>query len=187
MDSKLFRLPTEPNFYKSIENASPVNTKHRQPGVFPAPDSRFPGWAGPMSDARLVTDYSTHCSRNIPVGKQYPTTLWMQRNAEGIIDYSRHQTAVMTGSILPFEKGVVPPPTSIVSCSRSGCQVTGTNMQGGIGTERHESELPELFGTYSSSYIIPPIVQKPKTDGTRNYEGGRNSLRGALTPDSYYS
>ena len=180
MDSKLFRLPTQPDFYESIKNASPLNKKHRASNLVPAVDSRFPGWAGPMSDARLVTDYSPHCSKNIPVGKQYPTTLWMQRNATDIIDYSRNQSAVETGSIFPFDNSVVPPPIATVSCTKSSCKRVSTGLEGGIGVERREPNLPELFGTFSSDDLFPVRAQRPNVAGTKNYEGGRNSLRGAL-------
>jgi hypothetical protein len=178
MDSKLFRLPTQPDFYESIQNASPINKKHRASNLVPAVDSRFPGWAGPMSDARLVTDYSPHCSKNIPVGKQFPTTLWMQRNATDIIDYSRSQNAVETGAIFPFDESVVPPPIASVSCTKSACKRVSTGLEGGIGIERREPNLPELFGTFSSDELFPARAQQPNVAGTRNYEGGRNSLRG---------
>jgi len=180
MDAKLFRLPTQPDFYKSIESASPINKMHKASHIVPAVDSRFPGWAGPMSDGRLVTDYSPHCSKNIPVGKQFPTTLWMQRNADDIIQYSRSKTAIDTGSIFPFDDSVVPPASSTVSCSRSECKMVSTGLEGGIGIERREPNLPELFGTFSSDKLFPTKALNPNVKLTTSYEGGRNSLRGSL-------
>ena len=184
MDSKLFRITTEPNFYRSIQTNPPSVQTNTRNNMLPAPDSRFPGWAGPMSDARLVTDYNPHCSNNIPVGKQYPTTLWMQRNASEIIEYSRHANSIATGSIFPFDNGTVPPPESTVSCTRSGCSRMGTGLDGGIGVERREG-VPELFGTFSTSPSAPKSM-KEHTKGTTNYEAGRNSLRGDFEMSSAY-
>jgi len=186
MDAKLFRIPTEPNFYGPLQATTPVVRTHTDNGILPAPDSRFPGWAGPMSDARLVTDYSSHCSKNIPVGKQHPTTLWMQRNADELINYSRAGTAIKVGSIFPFDNDVVPPPIATVSCTRSKCTRTATDAQGGIGIERHESELPELFGTFSSDPYNLSTAPPARTAGTSRYEGGRNSLRGDTPMSSKY-
>ena len=104
----------------------------------------------------------------------------MQRNATDIIDYSRNQNAVETGSIFPFDKSVVPPPIATVSCTKSVCKRVPTGFEGGIGVERLEPNLPELFGTFSSDDLFPVRAQQPNVAGTRNYEGGRNSLRGAL-------
>jgi hypothetical protein len=178
MDAKLFRLPTQPDFYQSIQSASPVNKIHKAPHIIPAVDSRFPGWAGPMSDGRLVTDYNPQCTKNIPVGKQFPTTLWMQRNADDIIQYSRSRSAIDTGSIFPFDSTVVPPPSSKVSCTRSECKMVSTGINGGIGLARNEETVPELFGTFNSDTLFPTKEQVQNVRGTVNYEGGRNSLRG---------
>jgi hypothetical protein len=184
MDSKLFRITTEPNYYRSVQNTSPLVKANTRNNVLPAPDSRFPAWPGAMSDGRLVTDYNNHCSKNIPVGKQYPTTLWMQRNGNSIIDYSRHANMIASGSIFPFDKSVVPPPESIVSCKRSGCTRVSTGLEGGLGVERNEG-VPELFGTFSS--VTNPLKpQKEHISGTTNYEAGRNSLRGDFEMSSAY-
>lgn len=185
MDAKLFRIPTSPNYYKSLQTASPVHAKHTVPGLLPAPDSRFPGWAGPMEDSRLVTDYSPRCSKNVPAGKQYPTTLWMQRNGEEIINYSRSSDAIATGSILPFDMNVVPPPIGVVSCTRSSCTFNATNAKGGIGIERHEG-VPELFGTFGTEHM-PMKIEPSNINGTVRYEGGRNSLRGGSTSKRAYA
>jgi hypothetical protein len=184
MDSKLFRITTEPNYYRSVQNTSPIVKTNTRNNILPAPDNRFAGWPGPMSDARLVTDYNNRCSKNIPVGKQYPTTLWMQRNGNSIIDYSRHATMVASGSIFPFDNSVVPPPESTLSCKRSGCIRTMTGFEGGIGVERSEG-VPELFGTFSSptNYLKR---QEEHISGTTNYEAGRNSLRGDYQMSSAY-
>ena len=186
MDSKLFRITTEPNFYEQLQTGTPAIKTHKNNSLFPAPDNRFPGWAGQMSDARLVTDYSNHCSKNIPVGKQFPTTLWMQRNAESLIDYSRKTHAIASGSIFPFDDSVIPPPSSKVSCTKSVCSRVRTGAEGGLGVERNESDLPELFGTFSSETLFPAGAKVAHTSLTSRFEGGRNSLRGDTQMSSAY-
>ena len=184
MDSKLFRITTEPNYYRSVQNTPPIVKTNTRNNILPAPDNRFPSWPGPMSDARLVTDYNSQCSKNIPVGKQYPTTLWMQRNGNSIIDYSRHAAMVASGSIFPFDKSVVPLPESTVSCKRGGCTRVLTGFEGGLGVERNEG-VPELFGTFSSVANLKR-PQQENINGTTNYEAGRNSLRGDYQMSSDY-
>jgi hypothetical protein len=180
MDTKLFRLPTEPSLYGSIPTrvAEQATMSRLTPkdvyAAGPAPDSRFPGWAGPMEDGRLVTDYRTHCSENIPAGQQFAVHQWMQRNAESILEISRTRQAKQAGALQPFDSTVVPPPQSIVHCNPAGCAVQFTHLPSGFGQERQEI-VPELFGTFAYQKTeerqpLPPI--------TRTSEGGRNSLRG---------
>ena len=172
MDSKMFRLPTAPNFYKG---GAPVDirthVKHQSVG---APDSRFPGWPGPMQDGRLVTDYSAHCENNIPAGSQYATTRWMQKNADEIIHYARKRTAQSLGGSHPYDSSVVPPPTDIFKCSRSECERIDVATPGSIGTERSEPITFELFGTYTLPQFPAP---KKMVGGTTLEEGGRNTRR----------
>ena len=174
MDSNMFRLTTSPSLYRPSKPID-IRTVAVNQNV-PAPDSRFPGWPAPMEDARLVTNYQPHCESNIPAGKQYPTGRWMQRNANKIIEMDRTIAANHMGANYSLDPTVVPPPTSIVSCTRSVCSRSESEFTNGIGTERHEG-VPELFGTYMIPQSAP--VQ-PDTAYTRTYEGGRNSLRGAL-------
>ena len=184
MDPKLFRLPTNPNFYAPIQSARPVDVigAARSAASSPAPDSRFPGWPGKMEDGRLVTDYQPHCANNIPVGQQFPTKAFMQKKADEIIGLSRRLSAKRMGADFMFDTTVVPPLATVVSCTRSECKVVNTRENGSsplgaapIGTGRHET-VPELFGTYTIPYTTAP---KPKVVFTTRYEGGRNSLRGA--------
>jgi hypothetical protein len=187
MDAKLFRIPTEPNFYKPLQAATPAIKTHNNNVQLPTPDSRFPGWAAPMSDGRLVTDYTNHCSKNIPVGKQYPTKLWMQRNSNEIINYSRTANAIAVGSVFPFDKSVVPPPVAKVSCTRSSCEMVPTGAEGGIGVERRENEFPELFGTFTSDSLFPAVKKAEHTELTSLYQGGRNSImRDRNVSSAYY-
>lgn len=172
MDSKFFRLPSYPNLYPPTDavKAVDVRTKTR-----PAPNSRFPGWPAPMSDARLVTDYSPHCSQNVPSNRQFPTKQWMQKDSDRIIEYGRVRAAESMGGMFSYDDSVVPPPVDYVQCKKSGCQRVAVEGSGGIGTERMD-RAPELFGTYSipnSSIDLPT-----NTSFTTYFEGGRNSKRG---------
>ena len=176
MDSKLFRLPTSPNFYSGIASADPFELREQQKrSQLPTSDTRFPGWAAPMSDGRLVTDYASHCSQNIPSRQQFATKEWMTKNAEQIIRVTRERLSQSTGSIYGLDTKVVPPPALIVSCATDDCTRTATNAPGGIGMERADSAAPDLFGTWEYSDIAPTVQRTPITT---TYEGGRNTPRG---------
>ena len=124
---------------------------------------------------------------NIPVGKQYPTTLWMQRNSDEIIQYSRKSNAIAVGSVFPFDSTVVPPPLATVSCTRSSCKMVPTGAEGGIGVERHENEFPELFGTFSSESRFSSAKKADHTELTSHYQGGRNTIhRDKNISSAYY-
>ena len=116
MDAKLFRVTTQPNYYPSVSNwtAKQQSMGHYFPKrdgyLGPAPDSRFPGWAGPMEDGRMGTDYRTHCYKNIPAGSQYASHQWIQHNTDSIIEITRNRLSRETGANSGFECGVVPPP-----------------------------------------------------------------------------
>jgi len=172
MDSKMFRLPTAPNFYNTRAPVD-IRTQRKQKSVA-APDSRFPGWPGPMEDGRLVTDYSSHCDNNIPAGQQYATKQWMQKNTNDIINFARKRTAQSLGGSHPYDQSVVPPPTDIFSCTKSECTRTNVEVPGSIGTERSEPINFELFGTYTLPQFPAP---KKRTGGTTFEEGGRNTRR----------
>ena len=177
MDSKLFRLPTSPNFYGAPHSSRPVDIRTTAVNQnIPAPDSRFPGWPAPMADARLVTNYQPHCQSNIPAGRQYPSVRWMQRNGDKIIETNRAVAGKQMGGIYGLDDTVVPPPSNIIKCSRSACSISNTEARGGIGLERRDI-VPELVGTYELDKGPSP---PSNTEITRKYEGGRNSLRGAL-------
>jgi hypothetical protein len=179
MDSKLFRLPTKPNFYNAIATANPFDLSEK-PSSAPTPDSRYPGWAAPMEDGRLVTDYSNHCSQNIPAGRQFATKEWMTKNAAQIIEVGRQRFAKQTGAIYSFDTTVVPPPAMVVDCTRADCQRQATQAAGGIGTERLGADAPPLFGTWepAKGWISAPA----RTQLTQVYEGGRNTPRGGRGP-----
>jgi hypothetical protein len=176
MDTKHFRKISEPNVYASY-NKVKVDEKQYLDNQFPhpailTPDNRYNGWPAIMSDGRLTTDYFDHCSKNIPVGKQYPTKEWLQKNATNLIEYARHNTFPTTR---PLDKSVVPPPSQILKTSKYNCFMANTNLTNGIGVERDNNNTPDLFGTFA----LQPFEDKPQNDLlTQNYEGGRNTPRG---------
>jgi hypothetical protein len=179
MDSKLFRLPTQPNFYAAIATASPFDLDSRQKFTqIPAPDNRYPGWAGPMADGRLVTSYQNHCSRNVPAGRQFATKEWMTKNATELIRLGRQRFAQQTGAIYGVDAGTVPPPAAVVTCARHDCERVATDAPGGIGQERGDSPAPELFGTWDPRQGRMTAPQA-LASVTRKYEGGRNTPRGS--------
>jgi hypothetical protein len=177
MDARLFRLPTQPNFYTAANTPNPFDINQRQKNTQrPTEDIRFPGWAAPMSDGRLVTSYANHCSQNVAAGKQFGTKDWMTHNAEEIIRVTRERLSYQTGAVYGLDTSVVPPPAGLVDCTRSDCTRTPTHLAGGIGIERAPDALPDLFGTWDpTTFNVPP---KPNTPLTTQYEGGRNTPRG---------
>jgi hypothetical protein len=179
MDSQFFRIATQPNYYhglssyqaEKIANQTTVSTRNTQPSM----DSRFPGWAAPMADGRLVTDYRPHCDQNIPAGKQFATKEWIQANTDDVIAISRARYAQSTGAIYGFDSTVEAPPESLVKCDKVECVFMPSGKQNGIGTERVYDRAPALFGTYQM-----PKMRAPKAHVGLNqrFEGGRNSWRG---------
>jgi hypothetical protein len=175
MDSKLFRLPTQPNYYASIATAPPFDTAAKAKySQLPTADSRFPGYAAPMSDGRLVTDYLPECSKNVPAGRQFGTKEWMTKNAVEIIRIGRERYAQQSGASFANAE-TIPPPASIIECSSSDCSRRATGKPGGIGTERITGPLPYLFGTWEPNMAgVAPKTHIP----VGRPEGGRNSVRG---------
>ncbi len=179
MDSQFFRVPTQPNYYSGIPSSQAeriasktiVSTRNTQPTM----DSRFPGWAAPMADGRLATDYRPHCNQNIPAGDQFATKEWIQSNTDDIIAISRARYAMTTGAIYGLDSTVVPPPTSLVKCEKTECTFMPTGDVDGIGTERVYDKAPELFGTFMLPRMKAPA---PHIGLNPKFEGGRNSWRG---------
>ncbi len=89
MDSQFFRIPTQPNYYFGISPYEAERTAYKtavsQRNTFPTPDSRFPGYAAPMDDGRLVTDYRPHCNENVPAGVQFPVKEWVTKNRKSLL------------------------------------------------------------------------------------------------------
>lgn len=179
MDSQFFRVAPKQNVYVGLSSAqaereakrATVSTRSTQP----TQDSRFPGWAAPMADGRLVTDYRPHCNENIPAGKQFATKEWIQNNTEDIIAISRARFAEVTGGIYGYDQTVEAPAESFVKCEKTECFTVPSGKPDGIGTERIYDRAPPLFGTYQVPKVKAP---KPHVGLNRLYEGGRNSWRG---------
>lgn len=179
MDSQFFRVAQEPNYYhglssyeaERIANKTTLSTRNTQPTM----DSRFPGWAAPMADARLVTDYRPHCNQNIPAGKQFATKEWIQANTDDVIQISRARYAQTTGGYYAFDSTVEAPPESLVKCDKISCEFMPSGKYNGIGTERVYDKSPDLFGTYTFPKIKAPA---PHLELNKKFEGGRNSWRG---------
>ena len=176
MDSKLFRLPQNPNLFAEQAAAAPwKESVTRSRAGAPAEDARFPGWAAPFSDGRLVTDYRPHCETNIPVKAQEKTRVWMQENAEDIMRISRERMSELTGMAFGVDMTTEPPAEVLVKCTAAGCERKATGETLGIGVERSGAEAPELFGTWTVKNLEP--AYQPQISLTRKYEGGRNTPR----------
>jgi hypothetical protein len=181
MDIHGFRKITLPNLfdrdgkeYRLAQKASFAPEKT----VEPARDSRYPAYAAPLEDGRLVTDYRPQCSRNIPAGSQYRTKLWMVHHADDIIQKSRDRQLEWTGASLPMAD-TVPPPADIIVTNISSSDITATNIRNGIGLERADAAAPALFGTFTGQPTFEESKANVKNIGlTKMYEGGRNTPRG---------
>lgn len=177
MDAKLFRLPQTPNFYSASQSSAPwTESIKRSRASAPAEDARFPGWAAPQADGRLVTDYRPHCETNIPVKAQQVTRLWLQRNADDILRIGRERTAEVTGMSYGVDMSTEAPPAMLDMCTKAGCKRIATGAGLGIGMERgNNGPVPDLFGTYTVRSLMP--APGPHVSLTVAEEGGRNTRR----------
>lgn len=179
MDSSFFRVTTNPDYYTGLSPYQAAKTAEKtavSPRItVPSPDSRFPGWAAPMEDGRLITDYRPHCNENIPAGSQFPVKEWIQQNTDAIIATSRLRQTQMAGAQYGLDKTVVPPPVAVVKCEPTECAMFPTDAVNGIGTERVYDKAPELFGTFEFPRERAP---RPHVGLNQRFEGGRNSPRG---------
>jgi hypothetical protein len=177
MDAKLFRLPQSPNFYASSQNSAPwAESVKRSRASAPAEDARFPGWAAPQADGRLVTDYRPHCETNIPVKAQEVTRVWLQQNADDILRIGRERTSALTGMSYGVDNNTEAPAALLMTCTKAGCSRKATGAILGIGMERgNNGPVPELFGTYSMTSMMP--APSPRVGLTVVGEGGRNTVR----------
>jgi len=106
----------------------------------------------------------------------------MQRNANSIMSQSRKRQAINTGAGLSYDGTTEMPAAEYVKCNTAECKIRPAfahSVAQGVGTVRLES-VPALFGTFSakSASILPPA----KHTLTQIQEGGRNSVRGFITP-----
>ncbi len=177
MDLDGFRTPQSPWFFsqppQTLVDVRSIQATVPRKNTLPTQDNRFPGWAGPMEDGRLVTDYRAHCETNIPAGMQFASKAFLQKNTDRIIAASRNRQADAAGAGLPYDSITDLPPVATVKCDTSECRFTPYEPQG-LGVERTES-VPSLFGTFRPSR---PSWGKPaQPAGTTVYEGGRNTPR----------
>jgi len=162
--------------YKAAQKAYVAPAKQ----IYPARDNRYPAYAGPMEDGRLVTDYRPHCASNIRPGNQYNTKLWIVNHAEEIIGESRRRQVEWSGASLAMAN-TVPPPADIVHSNPFYSEVNATNIRNGVGVERANTPCPQLFGTFTYEPTMSEIRNNRKDIGlTSYYEGGRNSPRGTF-------
>ncbi len=180
-----FSKNTQPNLFHNPPFGSEYNAAKRinnppVKDIYPARDARYPAYAGPMQDGRLVTDYRPQCTKNIRPALQYNTKLWMINHADAVMEESRKRQVEWTGASLP-QANTVPPPANIVHSTPFYSEVTNTGLRTGIGVERADSKAPALFGTFSFEPTMSEIRNNRKNIGlTKYYEGGRNSPRGVF-------
>lgn len=178
MDIDNFRLPQSPWFFTQAPTTL-VETRVNEVAVpkkqtIPAPDSRFPGYAAPMEDGRLVTDYRSKCEVNIPTGAQFASRLFMQHNADALMSRSRSRQAEVASAGRAYDSRSVVPPVAYLQCSPMDCGYT-RNVEEGVGVERIEP-TPPLFGTFAPSYPSKGVPAHAPL--TQVFEGGRNTPRG---------
>jgi hypothetical protein len=183
LDQPGFSRDTRPNLFHNPPYGTEYNQAQRvgfapSTQIEPARDTRYPAYAAPMSDGRLVTDYRPHCARNIPPNAQYNTKLWMVHHADKMIDESRRRQVEWSGASLPMAN-TVPPPADIVHSNKFYSEVNPTGLSGGIGVERANSVAPDLFGTFQYEPTMREIRNNRKNISLNvHYEGGRNTPRG---------
>lgn len=178
MDAKLFRKQTHPNFSPIINEETLAIAARRieapNKNTAQIDDMRYPHYASIMSDARLVTDYKTHCAANvIDSGSGNSLRAWMQHNGNGLIQTSRKRQADYNGA--QYESAGTDLGYKLYQqCDAFDCTMSSTGSKYNIGLARSEP-VPELFGTFSQrGEPMPPH----RTPLTHVYEGGRNSIRG---------
>ena len=143
------------------------------PKTMPTPDSRYPDYAAPMEDGRLVTDYRPNCSTRAPYGHQNATKTWLVENAVEVVRVARQRQAEYTGAIYgaPFRG---PPPAAVQECSVYSCSYS-EGKPNGIGVERANSVAPELPGTFDPRPFYTSLQAPIQHIGlNRRNEGGRN-------------
>lgn len=180
MDSQLFRKPTSPNF-KANYNSEVLEKAAKRleaPSKVTAPidDPRYPRYAGKMEDARLVTDYKSHCANNV-VESKYGNGLrgFLQHNADALIQVSRQRQAERSGAQF-YKANTVMEPQLVQKCNPYDCDFTpSADFKNTLGLERSEP-LPELFGTFSDPNKGAPATTNHRL--TTVFEGGRNTPRG---------
>jgi len=179
MDINGFREAQSPYFFTQPPQTL-IETQTKSVNVTskttaPAPDNRYPGYAAMMEDGRLTTDYRPHCYENLPTGTQYPSRLWLQRNANTIISLSRERLAKQSGAGKSYDASIELDPIGYAVCDIAGCGYVPSRNPRGLGIERKDKAAP-LFGTWAAS--SPSYGKKDPQMLTTVYQGGRNTPRG---------
>ena len=179
MDRNQFRLPTTPDLRPNVNQQKVENIaiKKELPPVTTAPidDPRYAGYAGPMSDGRLITDYRSHCEYNYSPSKYGESVrLWLQHNADAVMQVTRKRQADRVGAQY-LKARTVPPAQVIQGCDEFQCGMDVNFDRAAIGIARREG-CPALFGTFSDPYLPAPSPSGVAL--TSVYEGGRNTPRG---------
>uniref|UniRef100_A0A6C0KUU5 Uncharacterized protein n=1 Tax=viral metagenome TaxID=1070528 RepID=A0A6C0KUU5_9ZZZZ len=172
----LFTTPSFGTEYRAARHATVPPIKD----VYPARDNRYPAYAAPLEDGRLVTDYRPQCTKNIRTGQQFHTKLWMIRHGEDMMEESRQRQVEWSGASLPMAN-TVPPPAAIVHSTPFDSEIAATGLHMGIGVERADAAAPPLFGTFAYEPTIAEMQMNRKNISmTTRQEGGRNSKRGVF-------
>jgi len=183
LDQKGFNRDTRPTLYAAPTFGTEYRAAHTATvpavkDVYPARDNRYPAYAAPLEDGRLVTDYRPQCTKNIRAGDQFHTKLWMIRHGEEMMEESRQRQVEWSGASLPMAN-TVPPPAAIVHSTPFDSEIHATNLHMGLGVERANAEAPALFGTFAYEPTIAEMQMNRKNISlTSHQEGGRNSKRG---------
>jgi len=178
MDYQQFVRPTKPSFMPIINQralsmaAQKIEAPEKR--IVPVEDIRYPGYASKMSDARIVTDYKSHCANNVAPPK-YGNSIrsWSQHHADALIQTSRHRQADRAGAYF-YSANTTVPPKQIQRCDEFECTFSVPGFKDGLGLMRDEN-VPSLFGTFAKPNQAAPSKRVFLTD---IYEGGRNSPRG---------
>jgi hypothetical protein len=179
MDANQFRKPTMPDLRAKVNGQKTENiaVAREMPPIVTGPveDPRFGGYGAVMADGRLITDYRTHCEYNYSPSKYGESVrLWLQRNAEGVIQVTRDRQAKRVGA--QYRKApTVPPFQQTNKCNEFQCGFDYNPDRRAIGLGRIEG-CPELFGTWGE-----PLREMPAPTHvgvTTTFEGGRNTPRG---------
>ena len=178
MDSQHFVRPTNPSFMPIINEGALRMAAERieapEKKIVPLEDIRYPGYASPMSDGRLVTDYKSHCANNV-APPEYGNSIrsWLQHHADALIQTSRHRQAERAGAYFYNAETTIPPKQG-QRCNEFECTFSVSGYKNGVGLMRDE-RVPSLFGTFAKPNQNAPTKRVFLTDV---YEGGRNSVRG---------
>jgi hypothetical protein len=178
MDSQQFRKATFPRFSPIINEETLATAAKRieapDKRTAPVDDIRYPGYAGIMSDARLVTDYKSQCANNV-VPSKYGNSMrqWLQHNSSAFIEVSRKRQADSVGAQYQMADTVLGQ-KYYQKCNEYDCSFSSTGIRQNIGLGRSEP-VPELFGTFSEASQDAPT---PRIFLTTEFKGGRNTPHG---------